>query len=151
MRIFCVHYCTCMLCTVSNQMSPRATACGFSQHRRPCALYCAPQTSMCVQCTVCNVHIVQQSNVTNCSQYKPICASHCHHLQQTLLPLMSMCNCSTGSSTSCLTLQCSDVFNWNEYSAFHFFALLFIVSTNTELKWALHLYLLVGSRSLFSV
>ena len=95
-----VHYCTCMLCTVSNQMSPRATACGFSQHRRPCALYCAPQTSMCVQCTVCNVHIVQQSNVTNCSQYKPICASHCHHLQQTLLPLMSMCNCSTGSSTS---------------------------------------------------
>ena len=53
-------YNTCMLCTMSNQMSPRATACGFSQHRRPCALYCADQTSMwvsnaqCAMCILCN-------------------------------------------------------------------------------------------------
>ena len=74
-------YNTCILCTVSNQMSPRATACGFlSASETMCIILHCPNQHVCAMCILCNnqmsptvantspsMHIVTTCNKLCCS------------------------------------------------------------------------------------
>ena len=99
------------------------------------------QCAMCILCnnqmslTVANISPSVHPIVTTCNK---LC---CH-----------WCQCATAALGAAQATLLNLAVLWCVQLKWIFcFSFLVIVSTNTELKWALHLYLLVGSRACYNV